>query len=66
MLPSLYPVLIKTSFDQEASPILPRDIQCNEDEMVLSNCSATEYDPIECQQIASVVCKGKGLFITIQ
>ena len=62
MLSSLYPGLIKTSFDQDASPILPRDIQCNGDERALSNCSTTEHDPIECQQMAGVTCKGKRLY----
>ena len=54
----LIAVSVKTNFSRDSSPILPRDIQCSGDEVTLSNCSITEYDQMECEQVAGVICEG--------
>ena len=51
-------VSVKASFGQDSSPLLPRDIRCNGDELTLSNCTFTDYDPKGCQQVAGVICEG--------
>ena len=51
-------VSMTASFGHGSSPILPWNIQCIGDELTLSNCSFTEYDPEECQQVAGVICEG--------
>ena len=51
-------VSVTANFGHDLSPILPRIIQCNGDELTLSNCTFTEYDPDVCQQIAGVICEG--------
>ena len=51
-------VSVMASFGHSSNPILPRDIQCSGDELTLSNCSFTEYDSEECQQVAGVICEG--------
>ena len=51
-------VSIVASFGKDLSPILPREIKCSGNELTLSNCSITEYDPQECQQVAGVICEG--------
>ena len=37
---------------------MPKNIQCNGDELTLSNCTFIEYNPQECQQVAGVICEG--------
>ena len=51
-------VSVTASFGHDSSPILPRDIQCNGDELTLSNCTFLEHKPQECQQVAGVICEG--------
>ena len=51
-------VSVIANFGQDSTPILPRDIKCNGDELTLSNCTFIEYDPKECQQVAGVICEG--------
>ena len=56
----LIAVSVKTNFSRDSSPILPRDIQCSGNEVTLSNCSITEYDQVECEQVAGVICEGNA------
>ena len=51
-------VSITTSFGNNSSPIYPKYIECSGDELLLSNCDFTEYDPKQCQQVAGVICEG--------
>ena len=51
-------VSVRASFGHDSSPIVPKNIQCNGDELTLSNCTFIEYNPQECQQVAGVICEG--------
>ena len=51
-------VSIKANFGHDSSPILPKNIQCNGDELTLNDCSFTEYDHKECKEVAGVICEG--------
>ena len=59
----IHSVSVKTTFSRERNPILPKDIQCNGDEVTLNMCNVTEFDPAECKQIVGVICE--GLFIDV-
>jgi hypothetical protein len=54
-------VSVKTTFSPERNPILPKDIQCSGDEVILSKCNFTKFDHVECQQIVGVICEAPCL-----
>ena len=58
LISCLNSVSVKTSFSLGTDPIFPRNIQCSGDEKVLSNCTATENDHMECKEVAGVICEG--------
>ena len=61
----LYSVSINSSFTQDASKISLQDIHCSGNETTLSDCDATEYNPMECTYLAKVICDGMYCPLTI-
>ena len=49
---------VVSNFGRGKSPIVPKSIQCTSDDSIFSDCSTTDQDTSQCQDVAGVICEG--------